>query len=351
MTQTNDSEKNNEGGHEFVRPSIQSLHTLDSDLLSSIKSDNYASNIVKVITHDDDKNKEVENEKLIGLKTLKQFKKPFSFKINFNSTSFYVSLSVFLMALMGGGAYYIINQTIQDITPVVDTTSTSTVPVTKPVATSTNILLQGKNLFNAEIIVPIRMDGLTKVQILELIEKSKQDLLSKKIKDKINISFAPDISFTEFLNKIQYSGPETLIRSLHTSQIYNFGLYHKQGGVFETYILTKIDIFDLAFSGMLDWEYSMFLDLGKLYTYTPNISTSTINTASTTKILPVIKDKNSLKFTDKVIKNIDTRTYKDTEKGIEIVYGFINKEYLLITSGEESFVDIVNKLTINSILR
>jgi hypothetical protein len=87
----------------------------------------------------------------------------------------------------------------------------------------------------------------------------------------------------------------------------------------------------------------MFVDLQNIFTYTAETETSTSSQTLTKEVTA------SKVFTDEVVKNIDTRWY--VNNNTKILYGFINKEYLLITSGEESFIDIVNKLTKNNILR
>jgi len=338
---SNDSEKKSD----FVRSPIQSLHTLDADILSSMKDENYASNIVRVLTHDTDKKNEGgQNESDTDIQK-KKTPESFLLKLNFNSAYFYVGLSIFLLSILGGTTYYVVKTSIENTVPkpVVVAVATSTENTASSTVPS-NISITQKSIFNAEVVVPIEIEKLTKTQIIDLILNTKKSLVANEIKNNINVSLSTRLSLQDFLNKIQYSGPDTLVRSLLSDKIYNLGLYHKEKGDFETYVITKIDIFDLAFAGMLEWERFMPVDLYKIYTYTTQAdsSTSSVITQNTEK---------SQIFIDKVIKNIDVRVYTDPLKGTQIIYGFINKEYLLITSGESSFVDIVNKLTINNILR
>lgn len=339
----NDSEKKNN----FVRQPIQSLHTLDGDILSSVKDENYASNIVKVITQDT-KNKRIEEDKDPKENTSAS---ALSFKFNFNTKSFYIGLSVVLFGTLGAVTYYTVKKTIEETIPKQEVAATSPTIQATSTASSTlpdSIRITQKDIFNAEVIIPVEIGKLTKIKILDLIQSTKKNLTANQVKNNINISLKTDVNLPELLNKIQYSGPDTLIRSFTSNDIYNFGLYHTEKEDFETYLITKIDTFDLSFAGMLEWEKFMPVDLYKIYTYTENTNTGT--TSSST--LPVLSTKKSTgKFIDKVIKNIDVRMYIDADKKTQIIYGFINKQYLLITSGENSFIDIVNKLTINNILR
>ncbi len=341
-----DSEKKNN----FVRSPIQSLHTLDADILSSMKDENYASNIVKVLTHNTEKKDTIEQDSNLVKNTQKK-ESFFSFIQTLNSTYVYVGLSIFLFGTLGGVTYYVVKTSIENTVPKPDPVTVAT--STKDTASSTlpdNISITQKNIFNAEVLVPIEIEKLTKPQIISLIRDTKKELVQKEIRNNINISLSTGISLQDLFNKIQYSGPDTLTRSLVSDKIYTVGLYHKAKGDFEMYILTKIDIFDLAFAGMLEWERFMPVDLYNLYSYNSTVVTSSTVSTSSPTISKKEASTNGI-FIDTVIKNIDVRTYIDPIKGTRIVYGFINKEYLLITSGESSFIDIVNKLTINNILR
>ncbi len=318
----------------------QSLHTLEGDLLASTKDENYASNIVKIVTHDKEEtgvaNKKTEKEEA-GPSRFSKIK----FSINLNSTATYIGISVFFIAFISLGSYYFIHTTIQNTLPQTTPEPITTTSVTTPTSTSSvsKPVLQANGIFSADMVIPLQVVSYNKKLFIDKINEIKTNLTKNNIKDNIDISINTDLSLDNFLDKIQYSGPESLLRSFDAEKSYNFGLYHTQGDQYETYFLTKIDVFDLAFSGMLDWERSMPLDFEKIYTYTVATSSNSSNVSTTTPV-----------FTDKVIKNIDTRTYIDTKKGIRITYGIVNKQYLLITSGENSFVDIVNKLLIRNIL-
>jgi hypothetical protein len=180
-------------------------------------------------------------------------------------------------------------------------------------------------------------------------------LETKKIANKINVGIKIDISLLDLFNTIRYSGPDSLLRSFSDDNQYDFGFYYTKTNSFENYILTKINIYDSAFSGMLEWENSIGIDLENIFIFKNITSTTTLATSSNNiadnPAIKIENKENEGKFVDKVIKNIDTRVYVDTKKNTKIVYGIVNKRYLLITSGEESFINILDKLIINSILR
>ena len=61
--------------------------------------------------------------------------------------------------------------------------------------------------------------------------------------------------------------------------------------------------------------------------------------------------KNTEVFIDRILKNQDIREYINNENNTTIVYGFINNKYLIITSGESSFIDIRDRLLKQNIIR
>ncbi len=311
-----------------------SLHTLEGDLLNSMKEENYSNNIVKIVTHD--------QTGLTGKVSTDSLASKFSDNPNYKK---YLINTVALLFGVGSFAFYIMN--LPESTKPAESED-----VPKTVATTTLQAIQQETIFEADVVIPLEIANGTKLDLVRNVAVAEEGLLKNKIADKTNISFVSDANVETFFNKLQYSGPESLLRALSENQAYNFGVYHIKGPTFEKYILLKVSIFDLAFSGALEWERNMPIDLGALFTipFVPTIASTTAS--STSKIVIATTSLPATpKFVDKVIKNIDTRTYTDTVKGTTVTYGFINREYLLITSGESSFADIVNILLVKRVLR
>lgn len=304
---------------------LSSLHTLEGDLLASMKDENYGSNIVKIVTQG-------KNGK-VGSASSEEVREPMS-----PNTKRLIFGSIATVLGIGSILFYTLNLPTKEQDLALNT-STSTSANSQQTSSSTQ-KVQSRSIFEADIVIPLAIENSNKIEFISKINEAEAELLKNKVGEKINTSFLLDVNLEDFFNKIQYSGPESLLRSTSKDQAYNFGTYHVKGGQFEKYLLVKIDIFDLAFSGMLGWENNLPIDFERIFTIPTSTSTITTTSAST-----------SPKFADKVIKNIDTRTYIDNQKGIYITYGFINREYLLITSGESSFADILNKLLINKVLR
>jgi hypothetical protein len=129
-----------------------------------------------------------------------------------------------------------------------------------------------------------------------------------------------------------------------------------ENSLFETYILIEIENFDLAFKSILEWEKYMQLDLKDIFlgnnvTIDTAKPTVTSTTSSSTETVVKYNKKDTDVFTDRILKNQDIREYVNNESNTTLIYGFINNKYLVITSGESSFIDIRDRLLKQNIVR
>lgn len=120
--------------------------------------------------------------------------------------------------------------------------------------------------------------------------------------------------------------PSELVRSLDEN--YMVGIYSFDTN--EPFIILTENDFGLSYSGMLKWEESMLSDLGEIF----SISTSTENT-----------------FEDEALKNKDLRIIKNSNKETVLLYSFLDKNTILITSNENIFSAILGKYMTSKIAR
>jgi hypothetical protein len=121
--------------------------------------------------------------------------------------------------------------------------------------------------------------------------------------------------------------PATLVRSFGIK--YMVGIYSFDTN--EPFFLLTVDDYGASYAGMLEWEPDMTKDIGVLFGIKPDIGTST----------PV--------FEDKTIKNKDLRILKDANGKTTLLYTFIDKKTLLITTNENIFGAILSKYLVNSL--
>lgn len=145
-----------------------------------------------------------------------------------------------------------------------------------------------------------------------------------------------DIIFSaqKFFTHINARVSGAFLRSLDDDM--NLGVHVFNGN--QPFLILKTNFYENSFAGMLQWERYMNEDLAPLFG--PVVA---IKQGTTTATL-----FGSSFFTDKIFKNKDTRILKDGEKTI-LMYSFVNRDTLLITTNESTFEEILKRITSNRI--
>ena len=155
------------------------------------------------------------------------------------------------------------------------------------------------------------------------------------------------------LSRLAPHAPSLLTRSISSPM--TMGIY--AGDTAIPFIIFKANSYEGVFSGMLQWEEFMSDDLFTLLGV--NLPTTQTNpepapqpiteqaTTSTTTVLvqpkPVVQ-RDIQKFVDRTIKNKDMRVLQDDTGKIYLLYGFVNKDTVIITTAPEAFFEIGNRL-------
>jgi hypothetical protein len=169
--------------------------------------------------------------------------------------------------------------------------------------------------------------------------------------------------------------PDILNRSL--GHDWMLGVYTDTEGKKDVFIISSVDYFQNAFSGMLQWENVMADDL-KQYLYeniprdisvagsltvpdTSLSSSSTLNTTTTTSRGTTTNSTQILTqpspytivrgtFTDRIIQNKDVREFI-ANNNILFLYSFIDNTKLLITGSESTLREVLKRLEQNDFVR
>lgn len=311
------------------------IHTLESDLAAAVTSKDYGRNIIKIVT---DPNSRAKKDDTV-----------YQDRFDKTQTSFLGKKNIFLLIIIliffsgASAVLYILNKATQPIeentVDIASTTENNASTTVKPLVIQANFL-------NPEILQESDFRNNTREEIVFEVGEIKKSLLNKGIKPDNIVGINTGLNTQDFFQKLRYSGDGGLIRSLKDS--YAFGLYHNSNSEFETYIIIEVQDFDLAFKSMLLWEKFMSVDLKDIFV-TDVIQKNIDQNSTSTDIL--YKKKNSNVFTDRIFKNNDIREYNNNEYSMNIVYGFINNKFLIITSGESSFIDIKDRLLKQNIIR
>ena len=132
-----------------------------------------------------------------------------------------------------------------------------------------------------------------------------------------------------FLQSINASVPATFIQTLGTD--YVLGIHVIDENV--PFIVLTTQSYGHAFAGMLQWENNMEEDL--LPFFSPNAEF----------IKPAVAESSN-SFKDEVIENLDVRILRDTDDEIRVVYAFVDRKTVLITTDIRTLTELANRARI-----
>jgi hypothetical protein len=252
---------------------------------------------------------------------------------NFGRKLFMFLLSLIFIACGLGGGYYLYTKS-----PLATTVPTPATPKKIP-----------------SIVTP-------DVQKTLAVGNLKNELLAQKIQSQMAGSNTDPQKITEFvitgsqassttrinalgiIESLGYSSPDMFNRSLVDSWM--LGVYGTDNSK-EHFIILKTDFFQNAFAGILRWEAAMPEELATLLNYRDKIKAQNAMGSSTVATYFSVKGK----FEDKIILNRDVREFV-TEGGTTLLlYSFIDKDTIIITTSETALRGIVEKLEKQTYLR
>jgi hypothetical protein len=138
------------------------------------------------------------------------------------------------------------------------------------------------------------------------------------------------VSAREFLETIDTQVRSSYLRSIN--QPFMFGFHVFDGS--QPFLILKVGFFEGAFAGMLEWEKYIQDDLAPLFV---DKTSSIFNESSVTASQPA--------FSDVVIKNKDTRVLKNDAGNTVLLYSFLDRETLAITTREDTLIEIFTRMT------
>ncbi len=143
----------------------------------------------------------------------------------------------------------------------------------------------------------------------------------------------------ELFSTLALGAPDTLVRALLPNFV--LGVHVFDGN--QPFIIFKTDSYEQVFAGMLAWEDSMQSDLSPLFDRTP---TAHIAGSGTTAAQAVSAPQLlSTPFTDRVVENHDARVIQNSSGDIILLWTFIDRNTLVITTNEYTLREIISRLS------
>lgn len=139
--------------------------------------------------------------------------------------------------------------------------------------------------------------------------------------------------------------PDILLRNVRpesTVGVVNAGTETKP------FFILRVSSFERTFAGMLAWEPVMRSSLSLLYPPYPNApiveEPMATTTATSTIVTPPPMRRAPSSFVDAVVRNYDVRILRDADGRSLMLYGYKDKETLIIARDEAAFLELASRL-------
>ena len=156
------------------------------------------------------------------------------------------------------------------------------------------------------------------------------------------------------LGALQLNAPDILLRNVGNES--TVGAVHA-GAETRVFFILRVLSYERTFAGMLSWEPIMADQLSSFYpSYpAPELPPPTIATTtrmvkgkllvSTTTVSTVAPAYVAPRFVDEVASNYNVRSLKDMYGHTILLYGYKNKDTLIIARDESAFAELINRLS------
>lgn len=142
------------------------------------------------------------------------------------------------------------------------------------------------------------------------------------------------------ISALGLSAPDILLRNIDPSS--TVGVVHA-GSETRPFFIFRVASFERTFAGMLDWEGTMAHDLALFYPpyAEAEVQPTASSTASSTN---AIHTPFTISFIDEVVDNHDVRVLRDASGRSLMLYGYQDKQTLIIARDEAAFSELLQRL-------
>lgn len=145
---------------------------------------------------------------------------------------------------------------------------------------------------------------------------------------------------------LNLGAPDILLRNI--DQRSTVGVLNAAGET-RAFFVMRVDSYERTYAGMLSWEATILRNLSDLYPEYPDdepsdfsFDTATSTASSSAAILPETPFTGT--FRDEVLQNHDVRVVRDAEGRSILLYGYRDKNTLIITRNEAAYLELVRRL-------
>lgn len=291
---------------------MQHIRTFQSDVANAVKTDNVSLIKIALAEKKRQERQGTFNSTLISTSSSKK--------------SIYIGIAVVLILFFAGGFFLYASLRVQ--TPIEPTDGTTLATPSIEMEKVLDVDIGGKDSNDIERIVQAEKAAELSLGAMERIRFVQTNVAG----------IAQEVDSAGWLTFMRARAPDSLLRAFERGFV--FGVYSLTPH--DSFIIFKVESYDIAYAGMLQWEPSMEEDIGGVIINRPERG----NTTSTAS-----NNFNGKPFVDRIVNNKDTRVLLDDAGRVKMLYSFIDKNTLVIASGESVLREVVFRLTTGRISR
>ncbi len=329
---------------------LQNLRTYEDDLKNVIQTDNIST--TKIVLAEQEKKETLVSKEQIKI-TSDQFSQPKQF-VQKGQLIFVLSLILLL-----SGAY-IIYYNFNHIKPYFKNLAERNTGGSDQVLVSNKkIIIESLGKTKGEIIDEIQ--NISSNEQLGKRDEIVEIIINKSVdtfENNASVRKSVQINAKDIFNLIDSRADESLIRSLKEEATIGVHILDRP----EPFIIFKSDSINQTYSGLLDWEKNMGLDLQKIFSASltpakPIVAAPIIieENGTTTEVSQapnvVIPTFNLQNFIDIIISNKDTRAIVDSLGKIRFFYSIVDNEYIIMTTNKNTLDLLLNRINQVKLIR
>jgi len=207
-------------------------------------------------------------------------------------------------------------------------------------------------LVDATQIVPLAAGSLSRQSVMTNLQNARTNIaLSLGLMARLYPSAVvatPDsmptlVSIQTILSTLSSTIPAELVRAINP-YYYTLGVHAFDEN--QAFLLIRVDSYAQAYSGMLAWEHTMYNDLVPLFVRTPRPRINNEEVATSTPPVQVL----GTTFSDRVVENRDSRVVQNEAGDILLLWTFLDRSTIAITTNEHTLREIITRFTDISIV-
>ncbi|HUD02854.1 MAG TPA: hypothetical protein VMR46_02430 [Candidatus Paceibacterota bacterium] len=130
--------------------------------------------------------------------------------------------------------------------------------------------------------------------------------------------------------------PQNLLLTMQPTFLLGVHVYNDN----QPFFIIRVDSYEQAYASMLAWEPTMQADLSPLFDYTPSPHIPEQGIATTTPPAQFIQTG----FVDMIVENHDARVIQNSTGDISLLWTFIDRNTLVITTNDATLREIISRL-------